>query len=128
MKTKNTLVGIFFVGSAIIIAVVLSVAYGTLFATLRINDTPLIGDRVTISRLAGVGTAALVAIGCYLWPKTKNFVGDCAEELNKVNWPAWQETKTSTLVVIVTSVISAAILGVFDITFQILSNWLATHV
>jgi len=128
MKTKSTLVGIFFVVSGIIVAWVLAIAFATLFATLRVNDTPVLGDKVTLTRLLGVLVAGLIAIGCYMWPKTRNFIGDVADELNKVNWPSWAETKVSTLVVIVTSVISAAILGVFDITFQILSNWLATHV
>ena len=128
MKTKSTLVGIFFVVAGIIIAWVLATAYTTLFAALRWNDPPIVGDRVTLTRLLGGGTAVLVAAGCFMWPKTKNYIGDVAEELNKVNWPSWAETKVSTLVVIITSVIAAMILGVFDITFQILSNWLATHV
>jgi preprotein translocase SecE subunit len=128
IKTKSTLVGVFYVGSAILLAWVLSTAYATLFATLRINDTPLIGDRVTVTRLLGLATGVVVGVGTYVWPKTKNFVTACAEELDKVAWPDWGETKTSTLVVILFSVISAAILGVFDITFQILSNWVATHV
>ncbi|HEY4223592.1 MAG TPA: preprotein translocase subunit SecE [Myxococcota bacterium] len=129
MKTKSTIVGIFFVVSGIILAWVLSLAFATLFGQLRVNDTPIGGiDKLPLSRLAGIVAAAAVGIGCYVWPKTKNFIGDCAEELNKVNWPSWGETKVSTLVVIITSVISAAILGVFDITFQILSNWLASHV
>jgi preprotein translocase subunit SecE len=129
MKTKSTLVGIFFVGAGLVIAFVLSIAYATLFATLRINDTPIGGiDKLPLSRLAGIATAAAITIGTYMWPKTRDFVGNCADELNKVNWPSWAETKTSTIVVIITSVISAMILGVFDITFQILSNWLATHV
>ena len=128
MRTKSTLVGIFFVVAGLVVAWILSTAYATLFATLRINDTPLLGDKVTLARVAGFATGALIAAVCFMWPKTKNFVGACAEELNKVNWPSWGETKISTVVVIVTSVIAAMILGVFDITFQILSNWLATHV
>ena len=128
MKTKSTIVGIFFVVAGIIVAWVLATAYATLFAAIRVNDTPILGDRVSLTRVLGIVTALAVAVGTYMWPKTRNFVGDVAEELNKVNWPSWGETKVSTVVVIVTSVISAMILGVFDITFQILSNWLATHV
>src|SRR4051812_48144472 len=100
MKTKSTLVGIFFVGAGLVVAWVLAIAFATLFATLRINDTPLLGDRVTLSRLAGVAVAALITVGTYMWPRTRDFVGACAEELNKVNWPSWAETKTSTIVVI----------------------------
>lgn len=128
MRTKSTLVGIFFIGAGVILAWLLAVALASLFATLRINDAALLGDRVTLSRVVGIVLAALVAVATWSWPKTRTFVAECAEELNKVNWPTWAETKVNTLVVIAFSVIASMILGVFDITFGVLSNWLATNV
>jgi preprotein translocase SecE subunit len=128
MRTKSTLVAIFFIASGIILAWLLSVALASLFAVLRITDTSLIGDRVTLTRVLGIVIAAAVAVGTYSWSKTRLFTGEVAEELNKVNWPTWPETKVNTLVVIVTSVIAALILGVFDMTFGMLSTWLAANV
>jgi preprotein translocase subunit SecE len=128
MRTKSTLVGIFFIGAGLLTAWVLSIAFASLFGALRITDTAILGDRVTLTRLLGFLVGGLIAVGAFMWPKSKTFVGECAEELYKVNWPTWPETRVSTLVVIVTSVIAAMILGVFDTTFNILSNWLATHV
>lgn len=128
MRAKSTLVGIFFLVAAIIVAIVVSKALASLFATLRVTDTALIGDQVTLSVLIGFVIALLAAGALFAWPKTKNYIGAVAEELNKVNWPTWAETKVNTLVVVVTSVIAAMILGVFDITFGLLSEWLANNV
>jgi preprotein translocase SecE subunit len=128
MRAKSTLVGIFFLLSAAVVAVVISKALASLFAVLRVTDTALVGDQVTLSVLLGVVVAVLAAGALYAWPKTKNYTGAVAEELNKVNWPTWAETKVNTLVVVVTSVIAAMILGVFDITFGLLSEWLANNV
>ena len=128
MRAKSTLVGIFFFLAAVIIAVVVSKAAASLFGVLRMTDTALIGDQVTLTRLIGLVGGVLLAGGFFMWPKTKNYIGAVSDELNKVNWPTWAETKVNTLVVVVTSVIAAMILGVFDITFGLLSEWLANNV
>ena len=128
MRARSTLVGIFFILAALIAALVLSKALASLFAVLRVTDTAILGDRVTLSVLIGFLAALLVAAGLYMWPKTKNYTGAVADELNKVNWPSWSETKVNTLVVVVTSVIAALVLGVFDMTFGLLSDWLAKNV
>lgn len=128
MRAKSTLVGIFFLLSGVILAIILSKAAAGVFAVLRVTDTALVGDTVTLSRLLGIVVALLAAGGFFAWPKTKNYIGAVSEELNKVNWPSWSETKVNTLVVVVTSVIAALVLGVFDMTFGLMSTWLANNV
>ena len=128
MRAKSTLVGIFFIASAAILAFVFAQALASLFAVLKVTDTAILGDVVTLSVLVGVILATLLSAAAYAWPKTKNYIGAVAEELNKVNWPSFAETKVNTLVVIATSIIAAMILGVFDITFGLLSDWLANNV
>jgi preprotein translocase subunit SecE len=124
---NKTWVAIFFVAAALIVGWVLHLAAQSVFAALRITDSPILGDRVTTTTLIGFAVAAAVAVALYMWPKTQTFVTEVAGELNKVNWPTWSETKVNTLVVIVTSVIAALILGVFDITFGYASTWLSTR-
>ena len=126
MRAKSTLVGIFFIASAAILAFVFAQALASLFAVLKVTDTAILGDVVTLSVLVGVILATLLSAAAYAWPKTKNYIGAVAEELNKVNWPSFAETKVNTLVA--TSIIAAMILGVFDITFGLLSDWLANNV
>lgn len=64
------------------------------------------------------GVAAIVGIltGYLLYrhPTVKPLADEVAGELSKVTWPSRRETWYSTVVVIVTSVIAAAYLGLFD--------------
>ena len=49
---------------------------------------------------------------------------EVAEELVKVTWPTWDETKSNTRITIMVSVIVAIILGVFDLVFGTLTNYI----
>ena len=64
------------------------------------------------------GFAAIVGIltGFLLYrhPKVRPMADEVAGELSKVTWPSRRETWYSTIVVIVTSIIAAIYLGVFD--------------
>ena len=67
---------------------------------------------VQLSAVAvGIGTAVV----CYRHPKVRPLANEVAEELvNKVTWPTREETKAATIVVIITSLVAAAILGLMD--------------
>jgi preprotein translocase SecE subunit len=125
MRQKNTLVGLFFIGVALLATWVFHLAFKALFVAIEVQNRPILSDRFPLSMLVGLLLAVGAAVGCYMHPFTNKRVNEVAEELNKVNWPSWAETKVNTIVVIVTSVIAAMILGVFDITFAKLSDWLA---
>jgi preprotein translocase SecE subunit len=122
MKSKSTFVGLFFVAAALVVAWALDRALAAIFAAARVTNTELLGERFTLSTVIALVVAAGTAFVLFSRPKSKGFVGEVVDELFKVNWPDWAETKVSTLVVIVTSLIAAAILGVFDITFGWLSQ------
>ena len=121
MRSKTTVVALFFIACTLVSAWVLDRAVASGMSLARINNAPILGDRFTTSTLAAVVVAAAVAFVLWSRPKSKTFVGEVIDELYKVNWPDWGETKVSTLVVIVTSLIAAAILGVFDVTFGYIS-------
>ena len=59
-----------------------------------------------------IGT--VVTIVCWKNEEIFNLANEVATELQKVTWPTRQETLNSTLVVIVTTIISSAFLGLFD--------------
>jgi preprotein translocase subunit SecE len=63
-----------------------------------------------ISAVLGIGTAFLL----YRHKKVNPLAHEVALELSKVTWPSRRETWYSTIVVIVTSVIAAIYLGLFD--------------
>lgn len=77
-------------------------------------DKPLIGVGFRVSNVLGLVGASVFAI--WAWTN-ENVYGQAIEignELSKVTWPKWEETRISTIVVIVTTLIVAIILGLFD--------------
>lgn len=64
------------------------------------------------------GAAAIVGLltgfGLYRHPRVKTMADEVAGELSKVSWPSRQETWRNTLVTIITSIIAAVYLGLFD--------------
>lgn len=55
-----------------------------------------------------------------MFGKVGGFVGETKQELKKVTWPSKQELWQSTLVVIVTTFILAAFIGVVDFFLSVL--------
>ena len=63
----------------------------------------------------GAGLVAFItAVVTYRSKKIHTFVVEVCVELSKVTWPTRKETWSQTVVVIIVSIIAAAILGVFD--------------
>jgi preprotein translocase subunit SecE len=64
------------------------------------------------------GIAVIVAlgvgIGLYRNERVYTLTDEVMSELKKVTWPTMQETRAATLVVIVTVIVAAIILGIFD--------------
>jgi len=74
---------------------------------------------ITLTALLVSGVAALIA---YRHPQVHRFANEVAAELSMVTWPTRQETWTNTVVVIVTSVIAASILGLFDAAWSTVTD------
>jgi preprotein translocase SecE subunit len=76
-------------------------------------------ELVTVIALAlgAVGAAAL-----YRTPKVKRVAYEVVSELAKVSWPSRKETQVSTVVVIVTSLIAAIIVGSLDAAWSKLTD------
>ena len=66
------------------------------------------------------GGAAVVA---YRNERVYASVVDVTRELEKVTWPTRKETSAATIVVIVTVLIAAAILSMFDAIWSAFTNW-----
>ncbi len=85
-------------------------------------DFRIIGEYVTLSTAIGgvIGFIAMVA----LWNYRKLYEGllNVAREMMKVTWPTADETKYATKTVFVATLITAAILSVFDFFFQWLTG------
>ena len=79
------------------------------------NDLVINGFAILVA-----GTAAVVA---YRNERVHASVVEVTRELEKVTWPTRKETSAATVVVIVTVLISAAILSSFDVLWSKLTTW-----
>jgi len=66
----------------------------------------------------GIGLGALVAFLAWRHEPTFTKAQEITLELKKVTWPTRKETMAATTVVIVTVIISAILLGVFDLIWS----------
>ena len=76
-----------------------------------------------ISAVIGLGGA----IALYRNERAHTLVTEVVTELAKVTWPTRNETYASTVVVIVASLIAAALVGAFDFVWSNLTNLLYQH-
>jgi len=74
-----------------------------------------------LSLLAGAVTA-VTGIALYRNDRVYTLANEVASELKKVTWPTAKEIRTATMVVLVMSIISAIILGVFDFAWSNLTE------
>jgi preprotein translocase SecE subunit len=66
--------------------------------------------------------AAVITIALYRNPKVSRISHEIVGELAKVSWPSRKETQVSTIVVIVTSLIAAVIVGAFDAAWSAITD------
>jgi preprotein translocase subunit SecE len=111
-----------YIAFAILAAVVLArgIHAGLFYA--GIEDYPLLGSEFTASTAAGVVLAIIAFAATFRNPEVRPLADQVASELAKVVWPTRQETWSATIVVIVTVIISAVYLGLFDAVWQWASN------
>ena len=81
-------------------------------------------DRIVIPTAFLVSVGAVIAL--YRHSKVHQLASEVVQELQKVTWPTREETSSHTLVVIVTSVIAAILLGAFDTIWSALTDLVYT--
>jgi preprotein translocase subunit SecE len=72
--------------------------------------------------LAAAILATVAGIVLYRNDRIYHLANEVATELKKVTWPTAKEVRSATIVVIVMAIISAVILGLFDFTWQNLTE------
>lgn len=120
------LVLISFLVFALVLSLFLDHLLELAFASLAVRNPEILeglGWRVTT--LLGVGLSFGGAIYCWLNPKVKGLAHEVANELMRVTWPSWEETRVSTMAVVVASVVAAAVLfGIDTLSYKMMVDWL----
>ena len=78
-------------------------------------------SELVITTIAGVGTL-IAAITMYRNDRIYQLATEVSSELSKVTWPNAKEVRAATIVVVVMAVISALILGLFDLVWSQLTE------
>ena len=104
-----------FVIAGLLLWVVLTPFYAWLFGWIApLWDAPVLGAEFRMSNLLGLVTA--VGAVAYLFVREDIYEKalKIGQELARVTWPKWPETRKSSIVVIITTILIALILAGFD--------------
>jgi len=116
------IVGIAYVVAALVVGVFLARVLQSAFVWTGVNDFEILG-LTNLSGAIGYGIAVVVAILVWRIPRTQQVSLDIALELGRVTWPTMRETRAATVAVIIASLVAAVILGLFDIGWAAIANW-----
>jgi preprotein translocase subunit SecE len=87
---------------------------GQIAYTAGLPDPAILGDQFTLTTVLGLVLALGAGIYGFKNERAHTYANEVVAELMKCTWPGKKETRTATVVVIVTSLIIALILGLFD--------------
>ena len=75
-------------------------------------------------KLSMIAAVVATVVGVYMYKNDKvyHLANEVAGELKKVTWPTAKEVRSATMVVIVMAIISAIILGLFDLLWTNLTE------
>lgn len=85
-------------------------------------NPPLLGVNFRLAELLALVTAIGLALYLKRSRKVSTYALEVGNELSKVTWPTWKETRMSTVVVIIVTIIISLILGLFDFVWRALSG------
>lgn len=117
--------------SYLVFGIILALFFGHMFdmalAALGVKNAQVV-EGLSELKLANVlGFALALALGVWAWtnPKMKSLSNEVAEELMRVTWPSWDETRASTVAVVIASLVAAFILfGMDTVSYKLMVDWL----
>ena len=123
-QNSSRLVMTFFIVATIATAMVYSKLFASIFRLLEVTDVAVLGRDFTNSTMF-----ALVATVATLYYAIKatvayGFVQQVADELVKVTWPNFEESKLHSKNTVIVTLIVSCILFFFDWVFGGLTGWI----
>ena len=116
-------VNLSFVATGILLWLISVDLYAFVFEIVgRRFDIQLIGQEFVLSDLLGILTGIVGAAALKRHEKVNTLAHEIANELSKVTWPSWPETRSSTVVVIIVTLICALGFAFFDFIWSNLTG------
>jgi len=121
--SQERMVNLAFVAAALLLWFLSAHLFAGLFDAFRPEwDAGIIGREFRLSNLLGISVGILGGIALWRNPRILTLAHEVTGELRKVTWPSMAETRLSTVVVVVTTIIVAACLWMFDFVFSALTK------
>jgi preprotein translocase subunit SecE len=114
----------FYFVATLIVAVLYSKIIAAGFSWFALKDPAVLGRDFTMSTVYALAFTVLTLWWVLRSPLYRSFINEVAQELVKVSWPTFDESKLQTMITIIVTLIIAAILYVFDLTFGGLTDLL----
>ncbi len=126
MSQNRRWIALFYFVSALLVWVLTDKFLTQIMAWTSLTDFnyELLSERFTLTTLLGLILALLIGIRMYRSPKYSGLLNEVVVELRKVTWPNAHETRSATIVVLVTVFIMAFLLGLFDFFWSSVMDWL----
>jgi preprotein translocase subunit SecE len=118
--SNQRILGFAYVAASVLVFLVMRQFVDWLFDTIRLTNYAF--GPFTISDVLALLIVVGAAVATWKYPKVYGFLTEVVEETSKVVWPSRQETRDSTVVVIVFVFVIAAILGSFDLLWAKVTN------
>jgi preprotein translocase subunit SecE len=119
-------VSIGFALGGILLALLLSKALGGILAWFRIPDYAIVGASITATTVGAWAIAGVATVFAWRNERYNMLANEVVQELRKVTWPTWVETRAATVVVIITTIIISIILYFFDMVWSGLTGLIYT--
>jgi len=113
--------------SFVVIGITLYIILGEMVGALlgifgSSSNVQVLGGNFRLSNLL----AMILSIGVAIWlrrnEKVHTYAMEVGSELSKVTWPTWKDTKRATIVVIITTLVLAGLLGLLDLAWGALTR------
>lgn len=126
MNQNRRWIALFFFVSGLLVWVLTDKFISQIMAWTSLTEYnyQLLSETFTLTTLVGLILALVLSLRMYRSPKYSGLLNEVVVELRKVTWPNAQETRSATLVVIITVFIMAFFLGFFDFFWSSVMDWL----
>ncbi len=101
----------------IVVGLIVAVTLSKLFTSLALlagAPNPALLGTITLANVLGAAIGGGVFFYALKNEPVRKYSNEVFDELRKVTWPSRKETRTATIVVIVTTLVVSMILGLFD--------------
>ncbi len=125
--TPERLVVIFTLCLAIVLVLFLKHVIGPVWVAVGLPDRPLVegAEEWTYSSLVAVAITAALLVAAWTNTRARTLAFETASELMRVTWPSLEETRVSTVAVVVASVVAGVVLFFIDtLSYKLMVEWI----